>query len=259
MIVMLKIATWNVNSLRVRLPHLLDWLKINTPDIIALQETKVTDEHFPQEAIQAAGYNVIFAGQKTYNGVALLSRLEGNDVITDLPGLGDEQRRVLGATYDTLRVLNLYVPNGATVDSDKYQYKLNWLKHLHDYVRDSLKYYPRMVVVGDFNIAPEDCDVSDPAAWIGKILVSPPERAAFQDLLDLGFHDTFRSFEQAPKSFSWWDYRGGAFRRNRGVRIDFILASAALSADCTACMIDTAPRSLERLSDHAPVVGMFNQ
>lgn len=255
---MLKIATWNVNSLRVRLPQVLDWLKNTSPDIVALQETKMIDNKFPLEAVQEVGYQAIFSGQKTYNGVALLSRMEGKDIVTDLPQLDDPQRRVLGATYDRIRVLNLYVPNGAAVNSDKYQYKLNWFKQLHNYVRESLKHYSRLIVLGDFNIAPEDGDVHNPQAWQGGILVSPQERAALQDLLGLGLHDTFRLFEQAPESFSWWDYRGGAFRRNHGLRIDLILASSALSSDCSACVIDIAARRLERPSDHAPVVAMFS-
>jgi exodeoxyribonuclease-3 len=255
---MLKIATWNVNSLRVRLSQVLDWVTANTPDIVALQEIKMTDEQFPLEAIREAGYNAIFAGQKTYNGVALLSRLEANDIMTDLPNLDDPQRRVLGATYGNLRVLNLYVPNGADVDSDKYEYKLNWLKYLLNYVRKSRKSYPHMIVLGDFNIAPEDQDLYNPAAWKGRILATPAERAALQNLLDLGFHDTFRLFEQTPQSFSWWDYRASAFRRNHGVRIDLILVNTALINDCTTCTIDSIPRGLERPSDHAPVAATFN-
>jgi exodeoxyribonuclease-3 len=256
---MIKIASWNVNSLRVRLPHLLDWLKNTAPDIVALQEIKMTDANFPLAEIQAAGYHALFSGQKTYNGVALLSRgIIGSDVVTDWPMLEDPQRRVLGATYDGLRVLNLYVPNGSSIGSDKYQYKLNWLTHLQEYVRESLKHYSHLIVLGDFNIAPEDRDVHDPAAWEGKILVSPPERAALQQLLSLGLFDTFRQFEQAAESFSWWDYRGNAFRRNHGVRIDLILASTALSPYCTDSTIDLAPRRLERPSDHAPVVATFH-
>ena len=255
---MLKIATWNVNSLRVRLPQVLDWLTVNTPDIVALQEIKMTNEQFPLEAIQAAGYKAIFSGQKTYNGVALLSRQEGSDIITDLPNFDDPQRRVLGATYGDLRVLNLYVPNGATLDSDKYEYKLSWLMYLHEYIRKTLKTHPRIIVLGDFNIAPEDCDLYNPAAWKGKVIASPAERTALQNLLDLGLRDTFRLFDQAPESFSWWDYRAGSFRRNQGIRIDLILASTTLSADCTKCEIDLAPRGLERPSDHTPVVATFN-
>ncbi|MCK5521779.1 MAG: exodeoxyribonuclease III [Thiomargarita sp.] len=255
----IKIATWNVNSLRVRLPHVLDFLKNTAPDILALQEIKMTDDKFPIEEIQAAGYHVLFSGQKTYNGVALLSRMKGNDVITDLPHLDDPQRRVLGTTYDNkLRVLNLYVPNGASLDSDKYQYKLNWFKYLHNYISESIQEFPHLILLGDFNIAPEDRDVYNPAAWKGKVIVSPPERAALRDLLSLGLHDTFRLFEQPPALFSWWHYRREAFARNMGLRIDFILASSSLSSHCTSCMIDIAPRGLERPSDHAPVVATFD-
>jgi len=249
---MLKIATWNVNSLRIRLPQVLDWAKKFKPDILALQETKVTDDKFPLEAIQAAGYHAAFSGEKAYNGVALLSRLQASDIITDLPE--EPQRRFLGATYaNNLRVLNVYVPNGTAADSEKYHFKLNWLKKLQDYARDSLKDYPRLIVLGDFNIASEDRDVHD--AWDSDLLVSPPERAALEDLVNLGLRDTFRLFKQAPKSFSWWDHRGGAFWRNRGARIDLILASTALN--CTACVIDKAPRRLKRPSDHAPVMASF--
>ncbi|MDM8561698.1 exodeoxyribonuclease III [Candidatus Parabeggiatoa sp. HSG14] len=255
---MLKIATWNVNSLRVRLLHVLDWLQNHKPDILALQEIKMTDAQFPIETIQEIGYHAIFSGQKTYNGVALLSRLEGNDIVTDLPLMEDPQRRVLGATYNSVRVLNLYVPNGEAVGSEKYYYKLNWLKHLHDYVRESLKNYSRLIVLGDFNIAPDDRDLYDPAVWKGRILVSELERNALKNLLDLGLSDTFRLFEQPPASFSWWDYRAGSFQRNRGVRIDLILASKTPSSDCITCTIDTEPRSLERPSDHTPVVATFN-
>jgi exodeoxyribonuclease-3 len=249
----LKIATWNVNSLRVRLSQLLEWLTTNQPDIIVLQETKVTNDLFPFSEIEANGYQVIFSGQKTYNGVAILSKQKAEDVITDLPNLHDPQRRILGATYNGIRILNLYVPNGASIDSEKYQYKLNWLKHLNDYVRTNLEQYTKFIVLGDFNIAPADIDVYNPKAWIGKIIVSPKERAALQSLLNLGLRDCFRLFEQ--DSFSWWDYRHNGFQRNHGLRIDLILASAGLN--CTACTIDTVPRGLERPSDHAPVVATF--
>ncbi len=255
---MFKIATWNVNSLRVRLPQVLDWLKNTKPDILALQEIKMTDEQFPLEEIQAAGYKALFAGQKAYNGVALLSRLSCSDVMTDLPGLDDPQRRVLGATYEKLKVLNVYVPNGTAVGSEKYQYKLNWFKHLHQYISETLKQFPHLIVLGDFNVAPDDRDVYDPVIWKERLIVSPPERAALQELINLGLHDTFRLFEQPPALFSWWDYRTRAFERNRGLRIDLILASTALKSSCTACTIDIAPRSLERPSDHTPVLATFN-
>ena len=253
----IKIATWNVNSLKVRLPHVLDWAAQESPDIFALQETKLTDENFPKVAIEAAGYQVCFAGQKTYNGVAILSRVAATDIVTDLPGLDDPQRRVLGASFGALRVLNLYVPNGEAVGSDKYGYKLDWLEKLAAFLKTQIQQYPQLVVLGDFNIAPEDRDVHDPVLWQDSVLCSEPERAAFQGLLDAGFCDTFRRFDQAEKSFSWWDYRMNAFRRNMGMRIDHILASLALCENCVACRIDSAPRKLERPSDHTPVVAEF--
>lgn len=255
---MLKIATWNVNSLNVRLPQVLNWLSERQPDILALQETKLTDPDFPTLDLAEAGYQAVFSGQKTYNGVAILSRLPASETVTDLPGLEDPQRRVLGATVGKVRVLNLYVPNGQTVGSDKYAYKLIWLEKLADWLREELARYPQLVVLGDFNIAPEDRDVHDPAAWAGQVLCSEPERAAFQQLLTLGLQDAFRLFPQEKQSFSWWDYRAAAFRRNLGLRIDHILASPALAAVCTACQVDKAPRRLERPSDHAPVIAEFD-
>ncbi len=255
---MLKIGTWNVNSLRVRLPHLLDWLEQASPDIFALQEIKVTDDQFPLAEIEQAGYKAVFSGQKTYNGVALISKQTGEDIITDLPGLDDPQRRVLGAKFGDVYILNLYVPNGSEVGSEKYDYKLNWLNHLQSLVRDLLEEHKHLALMGDFNIAPEDDDVHDPDEWQGKILVSDPERAQFQQLLAQGLSDCFHLFEHEEKSFSWWDYRAAAFRRNRGMRIDFILASQKLAENCKACHIDKAPRKLERPSDHTPVVAEFD-
>jgi exodeoxyribonuclease-3 len=254
---MLKIATWNVNSLRVRLPQVVNWLEFHQPDILALQETKISDPDFPSAALEATGYQAVFAGEKTYNGVAVLSRQPAAEVVTDLPGLADTQRRVLGATIAGIRVLNLYVPNGQAVGTDKYTYKLTWLAKLADYLREQLIAHPRCVALGDFNIAPEDRDVYDPAAWAGQVLCSEPERLALRHLLELGLVDTFRLFEQVPASFSWWDYRAVAFRRNQGLRIDLILASPALAHACKACRIDKATRALERPSDHAPVVAEF--
>jgi exodeoxyribonuclease-3 len=254
---MFKIATWNVNSLRVRLPQVLDWLQTQQPDILALQETKMIDEAFPTVNFQSLGYQSIFSGQKTYNGVAVLSRLPAADVITALPGLDDPQRRVLGATIGWLRLLNLYVPNGQSVGSDKYAYKLDWLDKLTDHVETQLAIYPRLVIVGDFNIAPEDRDVHDPEAWRDKVLCSEPERTALRRLLNLGLSDAFRLFEQRDASYSWWDYRAAGFRRNRGLRIDLILASPALAGACKTCRVDIEPRRLERPSDHAPVVAEF--
>jgi len=253
----MKIATWNVNSLNVRLPQVLDWCERESPDILALQETKLPDEKFPTTEFEAAGYYAIYSGQKTYNGVALLSRLRGSDVVTDIPGLDDPQRRVLAASYDGLRLINLYVPNGESVESDKYRYKLDWLAKLSAWLRTESQQFSKLVVVGDFNIAPEPRDVHNPKAWEGSVLFSEPERTAFRALLDTGLADTFRLFEQPEKSFSWWDYRMQGFKRNHGLRIDHILASPALCALCSACHIDTGPRANERPSDHAPVMADF--
>ncbi len=258
----MKIASWNVNSLKVRLPHVLDWLDRHQPDILGLQETKTVNENFPINEIEAAGYRTVYAGQKTYNGVAVLSKLPASNIVTDLPGLDDPQRRVLGATLgsgdDAVRFLNLYVPNGSEVGSDKYAYKLAWLEALIRYVDRQLSEHENLVVVGDFNIAPDDRDVHDPSAWRDKILCSQPEREAFQRLLDLGLSDCFRIFEQEEGIYSWWDYRAAGFRRDRGLRIDLLLASAAMSARCAASYVDKEPRRLERPSDHAPVVAEFS-
>ncbi len=255
----MMIATWNVNSLKVRLPHVLDWLADKAPDLVALQETKVQDENFPVAELAAAGWQAVYSGQKTYNGVAILSRpgAEPRDVVVDLPGFDDHQRRVLAATYGDLRLVNLYVPNGSEVGSDKYAYKLQWLEHLRRWLAEELAAHPLLAVVGDFNVAPEDRDVHDPEAWAGSVLVSPAERAAFREILALGLHDAFRLFQQEGGHYSWWDYRAAAFRRNRGLRIDHILVSDALRARCRACAIDTAPRGWERPSDHAPVYAVF--
>ncbi len=255
---MLKISTWNVNSLRVRLPHLLDWLEQASPDIIALQEIKMTDDQFPITEIEQAGYKAVFSGEKTYNGVALISKQQGEDIITSLPGLDDPQRRILGAKFGDVYILNLYVPNGSEVGSEKYDYKLNWLNHLQNLVRDLLAQHKNLALMGDFNIAPADDDVYDPHEWRDKILVSDPERAQFQQLLAQGLSDCFRLFEQEEKSFSWWDYRAAAFRRNRGMRIDLILISQTLAENCKRCHIDKTPRRLERPSDHTPVVAEFD-
>lgn len=254
----MKIATWNINSLRVRLPHLLDWLGTERPDIVALQETKLPDELFPVSEIAAAGYQAIFSGQRSYNGTAILSRSPATDVVKDLPTLEDPQRRLLAATYNDLRILNIYVPNGASVDSDKYTYKLGWLDKLCAYIRQQLVIHPRLVVLGDFNIAHQDRDVHDPTAWEGQVMVSERERAVFRCLLDMGLCDTFRLFEQEAGGFTWWDYRAVAFRRNLGLRIDHILVSPALRPYCFGCRVDKAPRKLERPSDHAPVVAEFD-
>jgi len=253
----MKIATWNVNSLKVRLPQVLDWMHEHRPDVVALQETKTTDDKFPAAAIAEAGYTVVYAGQKTYNGVAILSRKTAGDVLTDIEGLADPDRRILATTVDGVRVINLYVVNGREVGSEKYAYKLHWLEAVTEFVRAELGRFERVVVLGDFNIAPEDRDVHDPEAWHEKILCSTPERDALRRLLDLGLRDTFRLFEQEEKSFSWWDYRAAGFRRNLGLRIDLILASGEMARHCSACSIDVAPRRLPRPSDHTPVVATF--
>lgn len=252
-----KIATWNVNSLRVRLPQVLEWLAREKPDVLALQETKLVDADFPLIEIENAGYHAIFSGQKTYNGMAILSRLPAQEMVTALPGLEDPQRRVLAATIGNMRVLNIYIPNGESVISEKYQYKLGWLEKLHAYVAAEIKIHPNFVILGDFNIAPEDRDVHDPAEWEGKVLFSEPEKAAFQALLNLGIKDSFRLKDQPEKSFTWWDYRMNGFKRNRGLRIDHILISPTLATSNIHCYIDKAPRAAERPSDHAPVVAEF--
>jgi len=250
----MKIATWNVNSLKVRLPQVIDWLRTNQPDMLCLQETKLTDENFPAAEIAAVGYQSVFTGQKTYNGVAILSKQQGNEVITGIPGFADEQKRVIAATYGDVRVISVYVPNGDNVESEKYGYKLRWLPALTGWLQQELKDYKKLAILGDFNIAPEDRDVYDPQLWQGKVLCSQPERTAFSELLKLGLEDSFRLFEQAEKSYTWWDYRMMAFRLNRGLRIDHILLSNELAGACTTCVIDKAVRKLERPSDHAPVM-----
>lgn len=254
---MVAIATWNVNSIRARLAHLTTWLGEAAPDVLAIQETKVQDADFPQDELTALGYHVLFSGQKSYNGVALLSKQPATLVATDIPGFDDPQRRVLAARVGDCLVVDLYVPNGSEVGSEKYAYKLAWMDALTAWVATLMASEPRLVLLGDFNIAPEDRDVHDPEAWRGKILCSDAERARLQGLTGLGLVDVFRSFEQAPQSFSWWDYRGGGFRRNEGLRIDLILASGALGAACAGCAIDLAPRRWEKPSDHAPVVARW--
>ena len=253
----MKIATWNVNSLKVRLPHVLDWLAASQADILCLQETKTIDENFPVDNIEAAGYHVVFSGQKTYNGVAIISREEAGDIITDAPGLDDPQRRILGATIGGIRILNLYVVNGQEVGSEKYAHKLHWLDKVTDYISEQLQQFERFVVLGDFNIAPDDRDVHDPEAWHERILCSTPQREALQKIQQLGLADPFRLFDQEEQSYSWWDYRAAGFRRNRGLRIDLVLASKSLADSCRACTIDKEPRRLERPSDHTPVMADF--
>jgi len=249
-----KLATWNVNSLNVRLQHVLDWLRDNPIDVLCLQETKQEDSKFPYAELKEAGYNAIHSGQKTYNGVAILSTHEMTEVEHGIADFEDEQKRVISATINGVRVVCVYIVNGQAVDSEKYEYKMRWLNALNAWLAGELKKYPKLVVLGDYNIAPEDRDCHDPAAWIGQILVSPQEREHFQKLLQLGLHDSFRLFEQAEKSFSWWDYRMMGFRRNFGMRIDHILVSDALKSACIAAAIDKTPRKLERPSDHTPVI-----
>jgi exodeoxyribonuclease-3 len=250
----MKIATWNVNSLNVRRQHLQEWLATTSPDIVALQETKMEDVKFPRDDLRKMGYHAVFSGQKTYNGVAILAREEPRDVLTDIDGLADPQRRILVASVGALRIVNLYVVNGQAVGSEKYAYKLDWLTKVHAFLGNELRRHPKMIVMGDFNIAPEDRDVHDPDAWREQILCSSAEREALRNLLSLGLHDSFRFFEQDAGHFSWWDYRQAAFRRNLGLRIDLILASDALRSRCLRVSIDRVPRTWERPSDHAPVI-----
>jgi exodeoxyribonuclease-3 len=253
----IKIASWNVNSLRVRLPHVLAWLADAQPDVLALQELKLPTENFPVAEFEKIGYHASVHGQKTWNGVAILSRKPGTDACTAFNGFNDSQSRVLAVTIQDVRVIDVYIPNGESVGSEKYQYKLEWLRHLDKFLIAELKQHAKLVILGDFNIAPEERDVYDPAAWEDKVLFSQPERAAFQQMLKLGLQDCFRLFDQAEKSFSWWDYRLNAFRRNLGLRIDHILASGPLARTCTECHIDKVPRGWERPSDHAPVIASF--
>ena len=254
----MKIATWNVNSLNVRLPHVLEWLGAHSPDVLVLQEIKQRTEKFPYEALAEAGFRSLASGQKTYNGVAVIAKQEPVDPITDLPAFEDPQRRILAATIDGIRVVNLYIPNGSEVGSEKYDYKLSWLAALRDFLAEELDRHEKLVVLGDFNIAPADEDVYDAQKWGEAILCSPKERAALKELLKLGLSDVFRQFEQPENAYSWWDYRAAGFRRNMGLRIDLILATAALSKNCTASYVDKEPRAWERPSDHAPVVAEFN-
>lgn len=250
----MKLACWNVNSLKVRLPHVLQWLQDNPVDVLCLQETKLTDDKFPAAEIEAAGYHVVFSGQKTYNGVAILSLHPITEVVKNNPLFDDDQQRLLTVTIQNIRIICAYIPNGQAPDSDKFQYKLAWLTALQNWLTEQQKKYPELALLGDFNIAPEDRDVHDPAAWVGQNLVSPPERAAYQAMLALPLIDSFRLFEQAEKSYSWWDYRALCFRLNKGLRIDHILLSPPLAARCQSCVIDRLPRKWEQPSDHAPVI-----
>lgn len=250
----MKLATWNVNSLGVRLPQLLDWLAAQQPDALVLQETKLTDDKFPHQALLEAGWHSVWHGQKTYNGVALLSRTPALDVVKNIPGLDDEQARVIAGTVDGIRVVGGYFPNGQEPGSDKFAYKMRWLQGLEHWLTQELAAHPHLVLMGDFNIAPEDRDVHDPVAWAGQIHCTDEERGHFKALLGLGLVDAFRLFEQAPRLWSWWDYRNLAFRKNQGLRIDHILVTEALRSATVSCVIDKLPRKNERPSDHAPVL-----
>ena len=262
----MKLATWNVNSLAVRLPHLLAWLAAHPVDALVLQETKLTDDKFPHAELAAAGWQAVWFGQKTYNGVALLvpaAQAAPADVVRNIPGLEDEQARVIAATVPSAhghatRVIGAYFPNGQAPGSEKFAYKMKWLEALQRWVQAELQQHPRLVLMGDFNIAPEDRDVYDPVAWAGQIHCTDEERAHFRALVGLGLCDAFRLFEQPSKSWSWWDYRNLAFRKNQGLRIDHILVSDALKAQVAACIIDKEPRRAERPSDHAPVLVTLN-
>jgi exodeoxyribonuclease-3 len=258
----IQLATWNVNSLKVRLPHLLQWLQTNPVDLLGLQELKLTDENFPLAELQAAGYGAVFAGQKTYNGVAILYKLatmpQPQDVLINLPSFPDEQKRVIAATFGDLRFISAYVVNGSEVGSDKFEYKKAWLDALLKDCQGWLAQYPKLALVGDYNIAPDDRDVHDPKAWAGQVLCSEEERSRFNTLLGLGLTDSFRLFEQPEKTYSWWDYRMLGFQKNKGLRIDHVLLSAPLAAQCTASMIDRVPRKWEKPSDHAPAVATLS-
>ena len=276
-----RIAAWNVNSLKVRLPQVLRWLqdqekKQQPIDALCLQELKLTDDKYPHKELEDAGYLSLAAGQKTYNGVAIILRKTAlasiaSDLDTaflkpvrNIPNHEDEQQRILAATVcfagmQPMRLVSAYFPNGQSPDSDKFIYKLSWLKALQTWLKDELEQNPRLALLGDFNIAPADEDVHDPKAWEGQNLVSPPERDAFQDLIKLGLNDSFRMFEQAPKTFSWWDYRMMGFRRNAGMRIDHILLSEALKEGCSSSVVDKEPRTWEQPSDHAPVIAVISK
>ncbi len=249
---MLKLACWNVNSIKIRLEQVIKWLQENNIDILAIQETKTLDEQFPMQEFKNYGYHVICSGQKTYNGVAIVSRFPIKHVLKDIAGFEDPQRRILAATTGNIRLINLYVPNGSLVGSDKYEYKMNWLNYVTKFIQQEMAEHEHVAVVGDFNIAPEDRDVHDPLEWEGSVMVSPLERKAFTTFTSLGLYDSFRKFERNEQVYSWWDYRAGSFRRNRGLRIDHILLSNSLNSKCISSEIDSGPRRAERPSDHAP-------
>ena len=250
----MRLATWNVNSLRVRLGHLLEWLAQAQPDVACLQETKTEDANFPLAELRDAGYHAVYCGQRAYNGVAILARSPISDVAHGIPDFADDPKRCIAATVDAIRIVCLYAPNGEAPGTDKYAYKLRWYAALACWLRNLVATRPELAVLGDMNVAPEDRDVHDPKRWAGKIHVSEPERAALRAVIDTGLKDAFRLFAQPEKSFSWWDYRLRAFERGWGLRIDLALLGPALAQRCTGCTIDLAPRRRERPSDHAPVV-----
>ena len=250
----MKIASWNVNGIRARIDHVVAWIKENQPDVLALQETKVMDEMFPHEPFEAISYAVEAFGQKSYNGVANITKNTSDDTSKGMAGFNDPQTRVISTTHDGIRVVNVYVPNGQAIGTEKFLYKLEWLSHLKNMLEYDLKEYPKMIVLGDFNIAPRDEDIHDPNEWADKILCSDQERSAFEEILSLGFHDSFRLFEKGSGFYSWWDYRAAAYRRGLGLRIDLLLASDELKSACKKGYIDEKPRALEKPSDHTPVV-----
>ena len=250
----MKLATWNVNSLNVRLRQVLEFLAARKPDVLCLQETKLEDAKFPVADFTGAGYQAVFAGQKTYNGVAILSRLPPQEVTIGIAEFEDPQKRVISAIVNGVRIICIYIPNGENVESAKYLYKLDWLRRLNACMKEEMARHPRLAVLGDYNIAPEERDVHDPNFWTGRVLFSELERAAFGEMLALGLRDSFRLFEQPAKSYSWWDYRMNGFKRNLGLRIDHILLTAELAKACKSCTIDRDLRANERPSDHAPVM-----
>ena len=249
----MKITSWNVNSLKVRLDQVIDWIQTNLPDVLGLQETKLTDDKFPVEAFREIGYHAEYSGQPTYNGVALLSREPAEDIVRDIPNFDDPHKRTIAGTFNGVRVINLYVVNGKAVGDEKYEWKLKWLEAVTRWIEQERTQHEKLAVIGDFNIAPDDRDVHDPDAWKDQILCSEPERTALQNILDLGLHDSYRFFEQPERVYSWYDYRQMAFRRKMGLRIDLCLISDALKDICVASDIDLEPRRNERPSDHAPV------
>jgi exodeoxyribonuclease III len=254
----MKLATWNINSVKVRLPQVIDWVSRHQPDVLCLQETKLEDAKFPSAAWSEIGYQSLVSGQKTYNGVAILSRATAREPLLGIPDFDDNQKRVLAATLSRVRIVCLYVPNGENMESPKYEYKMRWIAAARVWLQAELARYPLLAVVGDFNIAPEPEDVHDPALWEAKIHFTPPERVALKSILALGLKDSFRLFEQPEGSYTWWDYRMMAFRRKMGLRIDHILLSPQLAGLCTSCTIDIEPRRAERPSDHAPVIAELN-